>query len=82
MILQFISKFTLFLCYNKLEGEKMRELNNLDKVSLIKKYYKRNPVFLELNLVNYEKYNLYICINEIDKNSCYRLSWFDLDDIN
>ena len=60
----------------------MKELKYNEKISLIKKYYKKNQLFLELNLINYEKYNLYICINKMDKNDSYRLSWFDLDDMD
>lgn len=59
----------------------MKELNVNEKISLIKKYYKKNPTFLEMSLINYEKYNLFICINEMSKNESYRLSWFDLDEI-
>ncbi|MGM9876820.1 MAG: SWIM zinc finger domain-containing protein [Bacilli bacterium] len=60
----------------------MKKLRNNEKIALIKKYYKKQSEFLSLSLINYEKYNLYICINEIRKNECYRLSWFDLDSIN
>ncbi len=59
----------------------MSILKNEEKISLIKRYYKKNEIILELNLINYEKYNLYICINKMGKNDEYRLSWFDLDDI-
>lgn len=60
----------------------MRELTNNEKISLIKKYYKKNPILLELCLFNYEEFNLYICISLINKSNCYRLSWFNLDEIN
>ena len=60
----------------------MKEFKDNEKISLIKKYYKKNQLFLELRLINYENHNLYICINEIEKDKSYRLSWFDLDEIN
>ena len=53
-------------------------MNNKDKIKLIQKYLKKQPNFLELVLENYEKFNIYISINKIDKNN-YRLYWFDLD---
>jgi len=59
----------------------MKKLTNTEKIALIKKYYKKKPMFLELTLENYENYNMYICINEIKENDIYRLSWFDLDEI-
>ena len=59
----------------------MKELNTNNKISLIKKYYKKYPLFLELSLLNYEGYNLYICINKMSKTGDYRLSWFDLDEL-
>ena len=59
----------------------MRKLTNEEKIASIKKYYRKNPTFLELQLVNYEKYNIYICINKIS-NESYRISWFDLDEID
>lgn len=45
----------------------------------IKKYFKKNELFLELYLENYEEYNIYFRIDYIKKNKCYRLSWFDLN---
>ena len=59
----------------------MKELTNNNKISLIKRYYKKNPTLLELSLLNYEGFNLYICINLIHNSNCYRLSWFNLDEI-
>ncbi|MBQ6547066.1 MAG: SWIM zinc finger family protein [Bacilli bacterium] len=59
----------------------MSNFSNDEKIKLIKKYYKKYPIFLELSLINYENYNIYICINEISKNDSYRLSWFNLDEI-
>ena len=46
------------------------KLKNNDKISLIKKYYKKNPIFLELILMNYEGFDLYIIINYIKKSNC------------
>lgn len=57
------------------------KLKNNDKISLIKKYYKKNPIFLELILMNYEEFDLYIIINYIKKSNSYRLSWFNLSNI-
>lgn len=59
----------------------MTKLTNNEKISLIKKYYKKSPMLLELNLINYEKCNIYICINKMIKTNSYRLSWFNLDNI-
>lgn len=60
----------------------MKELTVNNKINIIKKYYKKKPIFLELILMNYEKTDFYICINEIEENEVYRLSWFDLNDLN
>ena len=49
----------------------MKEFKDNEKISLIKKYYKKNQLFLELRLINYENHNLYICINEIKKKTIY-----------
>ena len=57
------------------------KFKNNDKISLIKKYYKKNPIFLELILMNYEGFDLYIIINYIKKSNSYRLSWFNLSNI-
>lgn len=54
---------------------------NNEKVSLIKKYFKKEPTLLELTLMDYEGYNLYITLNENRKAGSYRLSWFDLDQL-
>ena len=59
----------------------MEYINYEAKISLIKKYYKRDAIFLELKLINYEGYNLYIILSESKKYNSYRLSWFDLDEI-
>ena len=57
----------------------MKTLTYEDKIKLIKKYYKKNPTFLELTISNYEEHNLYISINDMGKGKDYKLSWFDLD---
>lgn len=59
----------------------MRKMSNEEKVALIKKFYKKNETFLELRLVNYEKVNLFICVTKTSDKRDYKLSWFDLDDI-
>ena len=59
----------------------MEHINYEAKISLIKKYYKRDTIFLELKLINYEGYNLYMILLESKKYNSYRLSWFDLDEI-
>lgn len=59
----------------------MEHINYEAKISLIKKYYKRDTIFLELKLINYEGYNLYMILSESKKYNSYRLSWFDLDEI-
>lgn len=59
----------------------MEHINYEAKISLIKKYYKRDIIFLELKLINYEGFNLYMILTESKKYNSYRLSWFDLDEI-
>ena len=59
----------------------MEHINYEAKISLIQKYYKRDAIFLELKLINYEGYNLYMILSESKKYNSYRLSWFDLDEI-
>lgn len=56
----------------------MKKYTNEEKISLIKKYYKKDSIFLELILDNYEGYSLYIILNNIKKTNTYKLSWFDL----
>ena len=53
-------------------------LDNNDKINLIKKYYKKEKIFLELSLLNYEGYNIYIILNYNKKHDCYKLRWYDL----
>ena len=59
----------------------MEYINYEAKISLIKKYYKKDAIFLELKLINYEGFNLYMILTESKKYNSYRLSWFDLDEI-
>lgn len=59
----------------------MKKMSNNDKINLIKKYYRKTCVFLDLLLLNYEGYNLYITLNYFKKDDYYRLSWFNLDNI-
>lgn len=49
------------------------------KIEMIKKYFKHDQLFLELIMLNYDSYNLYIRIDYIKKIGSYKLSWFDLD---
>lgn len=56
-------------------------LKSSEKISLIKKYYKKDNLFLELKLLNYSGYNLYIILTESKKYNVFKLCWFDLDDI-
>ena len=50
-----------------------------EKISMIKKYYRKQPIFLDLTLINYEENNIYIILNYMKKTNSYRLSWFNLD---
>ena len=59
----------------------MNSIKDNEKISLIKKYYKKDEVFLELELLNYSGYNLYMILTKSKKYETYKLSWFDLDDI-
>ena len=45
----------------------------------IKKCFKKEKLYLELYLENYEEYNIYFRIDYFKKHKCYRLSWFDLN---
>ena len=55
------------------------ELTNKDKVELIKKYLKKQFSVFELELFNYEGYNLFITCNYLKKEKCYRMCWLDLN---
>ena len=55
----------------------MNSIKDNEKVSLIKKFYKKDEVFLELELLNYSGYNLYIIITRSKKYGTYNVSWFD-----
>ena len=59
----------------------MKSLSNEDKIKLIKKYYKNSETILTLSLINYEDFNLYITLNKLKNSYSYRLSFFNLDDI-
>lgn len=52
------------------------------KVENIRKYYKKNQLLLELQLASYNDYNIYIRLDYFRKLKTYRLSWFDLDDLD
>ena len=52
------------------------------KVESIRKYYKKNLLILELQLILYNNYNIYIRLDYFNKFKTYRLSWFDLDDLD
>ena len=55
----------------------MNELDN--KIKIINKYFKKTNIFLEIYLLNYETFNLYIRIDYMKKLDVYKLSWIDLD---
>ena len=59
----------------------VNNLNNNEKIALIKKHFKKSSVFLDLALLNYKGYNLYIVLTKLKKYKSYRLNWFDLDNI-
>lgn len=50
-----------------------------NKLSQIRKYYKKTKLLLELQLISYDEYNLYIRLDYFKKQKTYRLSWYDLD---
>lgn len=55
-------------------------MNEVDlKLSRIRKKLKKNNLFLEILLLNYEKFNIYIRIDYIKKLGVYKISWFDLE---
>ena len=49
------------------------------KLDSIIKYFKKDKNILELSLINYEGYNIYIRLDELKNTKTYKLSWFDLD---
>ena len=50
-----------------------------NKLDSIIKYFKKDKNILELSLINYEGYNIYIRLDELKNTKTYKLSWFDLD---
>ena len=59
----------------------MKFLKNIDKISLIKKTFKRENIVLELSLLNYSGCNLYIFLIQSRKMNNCKLYWFDLNEI-
>ena len=57
----------------------MNEVEN--KIRLIKKKYKNNNLFLEIYLLDYEGFNIYIRIDYDKKLDVYKLNWYDLESI-
>lgn len=49
------------------------------KINKIRKYFKKDKLYLELILLNYFNYNMYIAIYYNNEHKSYKLSWFDLD---
>jgi len=49
------------------------------KINAIQKYFKKSNLLLEIYLLNYETYNLYIRIDYLKKLNVYKISWFDLE---
>ena len=49
------------------------------KIEAIRKYYKNDKLFLETYFENYGTFNIYIRIDFVKKDNCYRLRWVDLD---
>ena len=50
-----------------------------NKIELINKYFKKDNNIIELSLINYEGYNIYIRLDELKRTKTFKLSWFDLD---
>ena len=50
-----------------------------NKIELINKYFKKDNNIIELSLINYEGYNIYIRLDELKSTKTFKLSWFDLD---
>lgn len=51
------------------------------KIDLIRKYFRKDKMFLELVLFNYSGYYIYVRIDYLKKTKSYKLSWFDLDKV-
>lgn len=51
------------------------------KIDLIRKYFRKDKMFLELILFNYSGYYIYVRIDYLKKTKSYKLSWFDLDKV-
>lgn len=51
------------------------------KIDLIRKYFRKDKIFLELILFNYSGYYIYVRIDYLKKTKSYKLSWFDLDKV-
>lgn len=51
------------------------------KIDLIRKYFRKDKMFLELILFNYSGYYIYVRIVYLKKTKSYKLSWFDLDKV-
>lgn len=52
--------------------------DNKEKIALIKRFYKKEKIFLELSLLNYEGQDIYINLTYNRKNDSYKLRWFKL----
>ena len=50
-------------------------------IRLRKKKYKNNNLFLEIYLLEYEGFNIYIRIDYDKKLDVYKLNWYDLESI-
>lgn len=50
-----------------------------NKIESINKYFKKDNNIIELSLINYEGYNIYIRLDELKSTKTFKLSWFDLD---
>ena len=49
------------------------------KINAIRKYYKNEKKFLEVYFDNYNSFHIYIRIDYVKSDKCYKLRWFDLD---
>ena len=50
-----------------------------EKLNKIKKYFKKEKLFFDLYLEDYEGFYIYVRIDYYKKLKSYKLSWFDLD---